>query len=67
MKVTVTCDRCKKIVEGLMEEERTSGFYNVGSSESPWSKYANPGEKVICDGWMWDDPGYILDYRKRDV
>ena len=60
--VTVVCDRCGRTVEGWRESEpigMTAGYYNV---ETSWTKYANPGEKNVCDQCMWEDPRYQADY-----
>ena len=61
MKVTITCDRCKKEVNGLESENFTAGFYNV-SRGSCWNEYGNSGENRICDKCMWTDPRYLKDY-----
>ncbi len=63
MKVTVTCDRCGKTVEGLRTENATGGFYDT--SAGYWAMLANPGESVVCDPCMWADPRYIEHYGRR--
>lgn len=61
--VTVQCDRCGALVYGLETERGTSGFYRVAAE--PWEPYARPGERVLCDGCMWEDPGYQRDYAPK--
>jgi hypothetical protein len=58
--VHVTCSRCKANIEGVRGEDFTGGFYDVRPTDSPagWDKYANPGETVLCDPCMWNDPRY---------
>jgi hypothetical protein len=61
MLVTIICDRCSKEVEGLENEQGTSGFYRV--DKSAWVAFAKDRhEKVICDGCMWADPEYQAIY-----
>lgn len=67
MNVTVTCDRCKKTVEGIRTDRFTGGFYEISVNAmtlepSDWCKFANPGEKIVCDDCMWADPRYIAVY-----
>jgi len=59
--VIVKCDRCSVPAKGLESAEGTSGFYRADIG-TPWSKYAQPGEHVICDACMWADPEYQKDY-----
>ena len=63
MEVTVQCDRCKKQVNGIKTETATGGFYEVANPLG-WGKYADPGEKIVCDNCMWNDPRYIAVYGK---
>jgi hypothetical protein len=65
--VTVVCDRCKATVEGLRTMRFTGGFYEVQADLrtldiTSWSRYANPGEKIVCDACMHADPRYIAVY-----
>lgn len=59
------CCRCKQAIDGFRAPSResnfTAGYYHIGGI---WEKYANPGEKYVCDICMWADPRYIADYRK---
>jgi hypothetical protein len=48
----------------------TAGFYFVDSGI--WQRYAKPGELVLCDKCMRNDPRYIEDYEqdiksKKDI
>lgn len=61
--LTVSCDRCKNYVKGFESVVGTAGFYRTG--DSPWSKYADPPERVICDECMWKDERYIKEYGDR--
>jgi len=62
---TVTCDRCKRVVEGLEfagseaagQLGGTSGFYRCRDL-GEWDQFANEGEKVVCDACMFKDPRY---------
>jgi hypothetical protein len=59
-KVTVKCDRCDKMVDGIENEIGTAGFYRL---DGYWSKFKRDEvEKVICDDCMWIDPKYIKEY-----
>jgi len=62
MKVTVKCDRCGKMIDGIRTETATAGFYAVGPTGEPWGNYANSGEIIVCDTCMWKDPRYLKDY-----
>lgn len=59
--VQVKCDRCGKMVDGLIEESgqfsgATGGFYDVRSGY--WAQFSNAGEENICDACMHSDPAY---------
>jgi hypothetical protein len=60
--VIIKCDRCKQDIEGLQTEDFTGGFYRT---EGYWSKFANEGEKIVCDNCMFNDARYILVYGRR--
>lgn len=54
--VKVMCDRCKKEVDGMEDENgNTAGFYNLTGT---WKPFAKEGETKICDECMWKDPEY---------
>jgi hypothetical protein len=54
-----TCDRCRrKIADFRMPNGSTAGYYLAGA----WPRCANPGEQIICDDCMWNDPRYKRDY-----
>lgn len=59
--MTITCNRCGQEVNGSKSENFTAGYYEVWEG-SCWHKYAQLGEKVICDSCMWKDAKYIEDY-----
>lgn len=59
--IRLKCDRCNENIEGLEAGVGTSGFYRADIGTA-WSKYARPGEHVICDACMWADPAYQKDY-----
>lgn len=61
--VTITCDRCGKVVHGGISEDFTAGFYNV--SEGYWSQYARWEEERICDDCMFKDPKYKKIYNPQ--
>lgn len=56
MEITITCDRCGKVVHGLQEETWTSGFYDV--TKGAWNEFARWEEERICDACMFSDPKY---------
>ena len=59
--VTEVCSRCGKAVNGLEEPGvGTGGFYRVATGV--WSKYAQPGESILCDECMGVGPIYRVDY-----
>jgi hypothetical protein len=55
---TVHCDRCKKEVEGFIDE---AGGMSAGVYVD-WMDFFNPGEHIVCDACMWADPRYIAIY-----
>lgn len=62
MRITVTCDRCGKQVDGLhVEGVATAGYYMVGEGKA-FAKYARPGESIVCDDCMHSDPAYQAEY-----
>jgi hypothetical protein len=63
-KVNEPCDRCGKVIDGYRDELCTAGFYDVAPNDSPfsWHNLANPGERIVCDPCMWNDPRYIALY-----
>ncbi len=59
--ITIICDRCKKEIQGYIEEGvATSKFYDV--SPGAWDEFAYPGEKYVCDECMHRDPRYHKAY-----
>ena len=64
--ITITCDRCGKVVNGSIENIPeyggivTSGYYIV--SEENWKEYARWDEENICDDCMHADPKYKEKY-----
>lgn len=33
------------------------GYYVV--DKKPWNRFADPGEKYVCDNCMWTDDRYV--------
>jgi hypothetical protein len=60
---TVTCDRCRKIVQGFRGHGCTSGFYERdGHPSTGWGRFMNDGENRLCDACMHADPRYLALY-----
>lgn len=63
----IVCDRCKVDVTKLVEESTcldgtmTMGYYQGGPA-SPWKRFMNESEMILCDYCMWADPRYIAVY-----
>lgn len=61
--ITVTCDRCGKVVEGTIGvcpstgAIITGGYYNVGD-ESSWHEFARWEEEIVCDDCMHSCSNY---------
>jgi len=57
------CSRCNGAIKGYQHniggQVATAGFYMV--DQGYWSKFALPGEIIICDRCMWADPQYIAE------
>jgi ribosomal protein S26 len=63
--VTITCDRCGKVVRGLFHEDKefgkiTAGFYDV--SDGFWSHFKRWEEELVCDECMHACPKYKAIY-----
>ena len=59
------CSRCKADLTTLMKAslpDMTVGYYVVKSGD--WAKFANEGERYLCDACMWKDLRYIAVYGK---
>lgn len=56
MQITVTCDRCHNLINGIETKFGTGGFY------LNWTEFMSPNEKTVCDECMWQDPRYIAVY-----
>lgn len=57
----IKCSRCMKLKDCSGSDLTvTCGYYDV--TAPPWSKYADPGEKAVCDECMHADPRYLKDY-----
>lgn len=55
--ITITCDRCGKVVHGGIDENGiTAGFYDV--SGTVWSQFALWEEERVCGECMHADPKY---------
>lgn len=57
------CDRCHQKIDGRWDSEFSSGFYII-HEYSPWKKYGRPGEEVLCDNCMFEDPQYCRDFNR---
>lgn len=67
MEKTIHCDRCLKTKPGYVVDGpfgMSAGCYMVGKG-SHWHEMARPGEEVVCDDCMWEDPKYIARYGDR--
>lgn len=62
--VEIECDRCHQKVMGQIDDTSSAGVYVVEEGWC-WSKFARPGERIVCDSCMWADPRYIKIYGKR--
>lgn len=62
MDVTISCDRCGKLVHGTIDEQTgtTGGFYDV--SKGTWFEFARWEEERVCDSCMHSDPKYFRRY-----
>lgn len=58
--IAITCDRCKRNVEGLASENGTAGYYR---RDEWWGKFMDEGEDNVCDECVWTDERYIAEYR----
>ena len=66
--VQIQCDRCKKIVDGIIGDvplpgipnKFIDGFYDV--TTGIWKKFARYGETNLCDECMHNDPSYKETY-----
>jgi hypothetical protein len=67
--VTITCDRCGKVVNGIVDElpegTVTGGFYDV--TDEYWSRFAVWEEENVCDECMHSDPGYKAIYHSKKL
>jgi hypothetical protein len=54
------CSRCLEQVLGMDLPHGTAGFYRV--STGIWAEYKLPGETILCDACMCNDPRYQRDY-----
>ncbi len=58
--VTITCDRCGRVVHGLEDKTSlgtfTAGFYDVTAGY--WSAFARWEEEKVCDDCMQSCPKY---------
>jgi hypothetical protein len=65
--VTIVCDRCGKIVHGIIDETPqgivTGGFYDV--SDGYWAQFKRWEEERVCDDCMFADANYKKVYGER--
>ena len=57
-KIKVTCNRCKKVVEGILNKDFTGGFFEM----TKWREYRRDNEQYVCDPCMFADPKYVERY-----
>lgn len=64
VRIHIVCDRCHQEVKDAAKDcnGTTGGYYEV--ERGPWWKFANPGEKYLCDACMFADARYISAYGK---
>lgn len=62
IRLHIVCDRCKQVVPDAAREcgGTTCGYYDVERGQ--WKKYADPGEKYLCDACMHQDSRYQAVY-----
>ena len=60
--IIIQCDRCGKMVSGMVsiDNKITSGYYNV--ADGTWSQFARWEEESVCDACMFEDANYKLEY-----
>ena len=56
--IKVTCDRCKKVVEGIQGKDFIGGFFEM----TKWQEYRLENEQYVCDSCMLADPKYVESY-----
>jgi hypothetical protein len=59
--IKVTCDRCKKVVEGIRGKDFTSGFFEM----TKWQECRRGDEQYVCNPCMFGDPKYFDRYGSR--
>ena len=64
VRIYIVCDRCKQEVRDAVKDcnGTTGGYYEVESGQ--WRKFANAGEKYVCDACMFQDERYTKVYGK---
>lgn len=56
------CGRCDKLVDtDGPPKGMTAGYYDCTGDPglNEWARYAQPGEKYLCDACMWGTPDFI--------
>ena len=56
--IKVTCDRCKRVIEGIRGKDFSGGFFEM----SKWPEYRRENEENVCDPCMFADPKYVEHY-----
>jgi hypothetical protein len=56
--IKVTCDRCKRVVDGLRAEQFSAGFYDM----TKWEEYRRDNERYVCEPCMFADLKYVERY-----
>lgn len=65
--IKITCDRCGKLVDGIIDICKdtgvtvTGGYYLV--AEGNWKEFQRGDEEYVCDDCMHVDPKYKKLYK----
>lgn len=64
MQITIICDRCGKVVTGVVSPDglMTAAYYDLSGC---WASFARWEEEKICDGCMFADPKYKKIYNLK--
>lgn len=60
--VQITCDRCGKVVNGIIDICKSTGVVITGGyylvAEGNWKEFQRDDEEYVCDDCMHVDPEY---------
>ena len=59
--VTIQCDRCSNVINGIETPEFTGGFYKVKTGGC-WDFLAKNDESILCDTCVHSDEKYKKQY-----